>query len=253
MPSFKSIRLSRNGPVAVITLSRSRTGNRLDRRVAEELSLASFYVNQDDALRAIVLTGSSAVFSAGWELPRSLASGSPDVPRSAAAIAAIQKPVVAAINGDAIGQGLELALAADIRIAVTTARFAMPHVHHGLLPWDGGTQRLSRTVGRAHALELLLTGEHIDAATALRMGIVHQVAPPEELDRAVQSVTERIVAGAPIALRYAKETVYKGMDLTLDQGLHLEADLNMLLLHTKDRAEGIRSFLERRTPVFQGE
>ncbi|MBI4311932.1 MAG: enoyl-CoA hydratase/isomerase family protein [Chloroflexi bacterium] len=249
---FKTIRLSRTGPAATILLSRPRAGNRVNLRMAEELALASSHINQDDSLHAVVITGAGAVFSTGWEVA---AVSSPSELRryqAAGAIAGIQKPVIAALNGDAIGQGLELALAADIRLAASHARFAMPQVRHGLLPWDGGAQRLARVVGRAHALQMLLTGEVIDARAALRIGLVTSVASPEDLPAAAEEILGRVLAGAPIAMRYAKEAVREGAELSLSQGLHLEADLSILLQGTKDRAEGIRSFLERRSPTYKG-
>lgn len=221
--------------------------------MVEELSLAAALVNQDDSVRAVTITGSGTTFSSGWEPFRLSSPGELSRYQGARVIASIQVPVVAAINGDAIGQGLELALAADLRIAVSSARFAMPQVSHGLLPWDGGTQRLARIVGRPCAMEMLLTGESLDAQTALRKGLVNRVVEPEELNEAVEDILERILAGAPIAVAYAKEAVREGMDLVLGQGLRLEADLNILLHSTRDRAEGLRSFSERRAPVFRGE
>ena len=238
--------------MVALYLNRPRAANRVSQLMAEELALAALHINQDDSSRVVTLTGSGDVFSVGWELPRGVAS--PDaLSLAASAVASVQKPVVVAINGNAIGQGLELVLAGDIRIAATTARFAMPQARYGLLPWDGGTQRLSRLIGRAHALELLLMGDEIDAAAALRMGLVNRVAAPEALPRMVEEVVEQVLSGAPVALRYAKEAVWGGNEMTLSQGLRLEADLTMLLQSTKDRTEGIRSFAERRSAVFRGE
>ena len=220
--------------------------------MAEELAQAAELVNQDESVRVATLSGKGQTFSYGWERLRARSRGELGTYQAAAAIAAIQIPVIAAINGDASGQGLELALAADIRIAVTTARMGMPQVHYGVLPWDGGTQRLPRLVGRTHALELLLTGNHVDAAQAFRMGLLSQVVEPQELPTVVEHVAGQIAALAPVAARYAKESVAKGMDMTLHQALRLEADLNILLHGTGDRSEGIRSFLERRPPRFRG-
>ncbi|MBI4198451.1 MAG: enoyl-CoA hydratase/isomerase family protein [Chloroflexi bacterium] len=239
--------------MASILLRRPRAANRVNLRMAEELALACAAINQDDAIRCVMLSGSGDVFSAGWETPPVTPAAGLSRYQAAIAIASLHAPVVAAINGDAIGQGLELALAADLRIAASTAHFAMPQVGHGLLPWDGGTQRLARIVGRAYALELLLTGETVDAATALRMGLVNRLAPPQELRQAVDAVVGQVIAAAPIAIRYAKEAVRDGAELALAQGLRLEADLTILLQGTKDRAEGIRSFMERRPAVFGGE
>ncbi len=173
--------------------------------------------------------------------------------RCASAIASLPFPVIAAVNGDAFDQGLELALAADIRVAAETAQFRMGQALHGLIPWDGGTQRLPRVVGPAHAADLLLTGRTIGAAEALEMGLVNRVAPRADAFSTAQEIAEQILAGGPIAARYAKEVISAGSEMTLDQGILLETDLTMILQTTKDREEGIRSFLERRDPEFTGE
>ncbi len=251
--NFKTIVLSLEGPAARITLNRPRSGNRVNPSMVVELAQAVELINQNDSIRVVTLTGKGKNFSSGWERMRFDSAEELRRHQAAGAIARIQKPVVAAINGDAIGQGLELALAADIRIATATARFGMPQVRLGVMPWDGGTQRLPRLVGRAHAVVLLLTGAVVDAREALRIGLVHRVVEPQELDTAVAATVEQIASSAPVAERYAKETVMKGMDITLEQGLHLEADLNILLHGTRDRDEGIRSFLERKPPRFRGE
>jgi len=167
-------------------------------------------------------------------------------------IAKLDKPVIIAINGDAIGQGLELALACDLRIASETSHFGLPHVKAGLMPWDGGTQRLSRLVGRGKALEMILTGERIDAKEAYRIGMVNKIVPSGELMKFVMNMAKEMALKGPIALRYAKEAISKGMDMTLEQGLHLEADLYLLLHTTKDRTEGIQAFRGKKTPQFDG-
>ncbi|MEE8442702.1 MAG: enoyl-CoA hydratase/isomerase family protein [Dehalococcoidia bacterium] len=250
--NFETIILSRKGPVANVTLHRPRAGNRVNPTMAEELAWTADTVNQDESIRVVTVTGTGRTFSSGWERLRVRSAEELVRYEAAKAIARIEKPVVAAINGDAIGQGLELALAADIRIAIDTAHFGMPQVSFGALPWDGGTQRLPRLIGRAHALELLLTGEVVDAVEAFRIGLVSRTVSPKEFHKVVEDTATQIASAAPVAARYAKETVLKGMDMTMDQALRLEADLNILLHSTHDRAEGIRSFLERRTPRFRG-
>jgi enoyl-CoA hydratase len=151
-----------------------------------------------------------------------------------------------------MGQGLELALACDIRIASETSYFGMPHIKSGLIPWDGGTQRLSRLVGRGKALEMILTGEIIDAQEALRIGLVHRVVPKKDLTEVTMKLAQEMASKGPIALRYTKEAVYKGMDMTLEQGLRLEADLYLLIHTSKDRSKGIQAFRAKRTPKFGG-
>jgi enoyl-CoA hydratase/carnithine racemase len=167
-------------------------------------------------------------------------------------IAKIEQPVIAVINGDAFSRGLELVLACDLRICSQNARFSMSQVAQAKIPCDGGTQRLSRLVGKGKALELILTGETIDAQEAFRIGLVSQVVPSDELMVVAMDMAREMASKGPIALMYAKEAIHKGMDLTLEQGLRLEADLYLLIHTTKDRAEGIQAFRETRTPKFEG-
>ena len=167
-------------------------------------------------------------------------------------MAGIPIPVIAAINGDAMDQGLEMALACDLRVAVEDAGLGITDLSRGVVPWDGGTQRLPRLVGRGMAMEMLLTGRVLDAREALKVGLVHHVVPCEQLDGAVGKLAATLAGKAPIALRYAKEAVMKGMDGPMEQGMRLEADLSILLQRTADRAEGIASFLEKRCPRFAG-
>ena len=248
---FKTLQSHRRGPQLRITLNRPRAANRVNAQMALELAELAESVNREDAIRVVVLWGRGSAFSSGWEAVRVRTSGQQSL-QAAAAIARIEKPVVAAINGDAVGQGLELALAADLRIAARGARLGMPHLSRGAIPWDGGTQRLPRLIGRARALEMLLTGEIIDAEEARRIGLVGQTVEPEDLKAAVDRVADQIARAAPVAARYAKEAVAKATDIPLDDGMRLEADLSILLHTTRDRAEGIRSFLERRQPRFRG-
>lgn len=177
-----------------------------------------------------------------WEKPWSLA----------APIAKLDKPVIAAIDGDAIGQGLELVLACDIRTASEKSRFGFPHIKEGHIPWDGGTQRLSRLIGRGKALEMILTGDMIDAQDALRIGLVNRVVSEEDLIELAMDMAREMALKSPIAMRYAKESMDEGAELTLEQGLRLEADLYFLLHTTRDRTEGIRAFREKRSPHFKG-
>ena len=245
--------LQKEGAAAWITVDCSVGGDTADLEVAAALDEACREASWDHGVRVVLLTGVGKRFCV-----RSPTAPGPDAEeqmaqlRLAAPVAALEKPVIAVLNGSAIGQGLELALACDLRITVPEARFAMPHVQNGLVPWDGGTQRFPRVVGRARALELLLTGREIEAPEALAMGLVHQIIPGGELRHKAQELAERLAAHAPIAVRYTKEAVYQGVDMDLAAGLRLEADLNVILQSTRDRAEGAQSFRERREPRFQG-
>ena len=237
---------SKNGHTAAITLNRPAAGNAVNRELAVELAEACARVQDDDGIYVVVLTGAGKAFCVGGE------KGLGEDCHPAAAVAGIDRPVIAAINGDALGLGLEIALSADIRLAADSARFGLPQVAGGRIPADGGTQRLPRIIGRGKALEMLLAAETIAAAAALEIGLVSKVVPAGELAGEAQKLAETIAAKGPIALRYLKEAILKGMDLTLEQGLRLEADLYFLLHTTSDRTEGIKSYLEKRKPEYKG-
>ncbi len=209
-------------------------------------------LRQDDAVWVLVLTGQGEVFFEGADLPPGAAQATLSIARMASAVAEIEKPVIAAINGDALDQGLELALACDIRVASDRGRFGLTRVEAGLIPRDGGTQRLPRLIGRARALEMILTSRLIDAAEAKHIGLVSEIAAPSDVLPRAQEIASAIAKHGPIASRYLKEAVLHGLDMTLSQGLRLEADLSFLLQSTADRAEGIDSFLERREPDYRG-
>ena len=248
--------LELNSTVATVTLDRPDNGNRIDAEMADALREVCRMIAEDDRLRLLVLTANGNVFSIDEE---NETAGRPikgsDAPRKpgAPAVAGLAVPVLVALNGDATGPGLELALAGDLRICVPSARFGFPGLARGILPQDGGTQRLPRLVGPSWARDMLLTGRMVDAAEALAIGLVNRVTEdPGQLTAAVDELAAQITGGSPIGARYAKEAVGKGMDLSLDQGLGLEADLNVILQSTSDRAEGIKSFLEKRGPKYSG-
>jgi enoyl-CoA hydratase/carnithine racemase len=231
--------------VASITLNRPDDGNAIDTKMAREIAEACEDIRADEDIRVVLLTGAGqGAFSVG--------TGRADPLGAAAALDAVEQPVIAAINGDALGDGLELALSCDIRLASDGARFGLTQVAGGRIPSEGGTQRLPRIVGRSRALEMIFTAGIIDAAEALEIGLVSRVVPCDALAAEARSLAENLAGKAPIALRYAKEAVRKGLDLTLDQGLRLEADLYFLLHTTSDRTEGIRAFLDKRPPRFEG-
>ncbi len=167
-------------------------------------------------------------------------------------IAGLDMPVIAAVNGNVSGPGMEIILACDIRIASETSSFSFPCIKDGRIPQGGGTQRLPRLIGRAGAMEMLLTGEPINAKEAKKKGLVSRIVPDGELLSHAKEMARKIVSKGPIALKYAKEAVNKGLDMTLSQGLQLEADLYYLLHTTEDRTEGIKAFRDKREPDFKG-
>jgi enoyl-CoA hydratase len=252
-------------PIVSVTLDRPRASNRVDLAMAGEIRDVCQRIREEERACVAIVTGRGEVFSSGRDPlapPKSQGQTHTqsewlaewlELHRAASALAGVEIPVIAAINGDAIDHGLELALACDLRIAVEGARLGFTDLSRGVMPWDGGTQRLPRLAGRAVALEMLLTSRLMDAEEARRAGLVNMVAAPGGLPSAAEKVALEVASGAPIAARYAKETVLKGMDMTLEQGMRLEADLNVILQSTADRAEGLRSFLEKRKPEFRGE
>ena len=248
---------------ARLVLSHPDTRNLIDAALAEEIREACATIAEDADCRSgdqlpvqvRALTGAFPRDAPPWLATRAATAGQADSMerlRVTDALASLEIPVLVALNGDATGHGLELALAGDIRIASEEAHFALWESGQPALAWDGGTQRLPRLVGPAWALDMALTGRRLDAAEALRIGLVNRVVPVGDLEGATLQLAEAVLASAPVAARFAKESVRKGMDLTLDQGLRLEADLSIILQSTEDRKEGIASFLERREPRFTG-
>ena len=216
--------------------------------MAFELREACERVGQDSDIWVVVLTGSGDVFCRGTGLSSSLENL-----RVADAVAAVQKPVIAALNGDAIDQGLELALACDIRITSSQAMLGLTQVEQGMMPWDGGTQRLPRLIGSGRAMEMVLTSRLLEAEECLEAGLVNELAESGSVMDRAHELASAISKHGPIATRYLKEALLKGADMTMEHGLRLEADLNIILQSTVDRGEGVRSFLERRTPEYRNE
>ncbi len=253
--SYETLVYQKKDHIGGITLNRPQTNNAITERLAEELDDLCSEIHQDDGIRVVTITGAGKVFCVGadWSGSAPLEKAPSKLWSVATAIAKLDCPVIAAINGDALGQGLELALAGDLRIASQTAHLGFTQMVSGLIPCDGGTQRLPRLIGRAKATEMILLGEPISAEEAYRIGLVTKVVAPDKLSVVVTDIAQGIASRAPIALKYAKEAVNKGLDLTLEQGLRLEADLYLLLHTTKDRTEGIQAFLEKRKPKFSGE
>lgn len=249
------IGLDIDGAVALLTLKGDGGSNRVTAAMKEDMAATLEWIRDDGGVRVVVVTGEGSVFSGGTEEAVREARGGAEEELYGASgyIARLAVPVIAAINGDAHGPGLELALACDLRVSNEEAVFAMDQITYGMMPWDGGTQRLPRLVGRGWGTAMVLTGMRVDAEKALEMGLVHALFPKESLVEEAIALAQRIAMHAPVASEYAKEAINKGMDMTLDQGLRLEQDLTVILQSTADRAEGIRSFLEKRKPEYLGE
>lgn len=233
-----------NGCVTA-TLNRPAAGNRIGAAIADRLIELAEQVEDDDSLKLLAITGIGDTFCTGFENDADQ--------RLVESLAAITKPTIAIINGDAFDEGLELALALDIRVAPARARFALTQLTRGVMPHFGGSQRLARLIGSAQALKMILTGAAIDGREAMRLGLITYIAGSRgALERCAGEIVQSIIGRAPIAMRLAKEAVLKGFDMTLEQGIRLEEDLYALLQTTADRNEGVRAFLEKRRPLFKG-
>jgi len=256
---YKTIIYDKKEHIVWLSLNRPKVGNAINLELANELVDACCAINQDDEVRAVIITGAGDVFCSGCDLTEMRSTSADNLKKtnaaslSSTAAASLNCPVIAAVNGDALGAGLELALSCDIRICSEKAHFGFPETSYGLIPGGGGTQRLPRIVGKGKATEMVITGEPIVAVEAYRIGLVSKVLPHQNLAAEAEEIARKLSLRAPIAVRYAKEAMNKGVDMTLAQGLRMEADLSFLLQTTKDRAEGIKAFLEKRKATFKGE
>ena len=258
--AFENLTLERDGAVAVLTINRPKVLNALNTQTMDELRRAVLEVKHDAALRALVVTGAGdKSFVAGADI-NELAVQVPVQGREHALrgqhvfdlIENMGKPVIAAINGFALGGGCELALACTLRIAADTARFGQPEINLGIIPGYAGTQRLARLVGKGVALDLLLTGRQVKADEALRIGLVNRVVPAAEVLAEAKTLAADLAARAPVAVHYIIEAVNRGLEVSFDKGQILEATLFGLVASTEDMREGTKAFLEKRKAEFKG-
>lgn len=244
--------------IAIITIPGFTTNDIGTDVFSYELSELCTDIEMDEEVRVVIIASPEEKTPHKGETTEKSLFTSPQgetsalLPHLSESIAGLDRPTIAAIHGDAFGQGLELAMACDMRIASKSSRFGMPHIHEGLAPQDGGTQRLPRLVGKGKALEMILTGKSIDAGEALRIGLVNMVQSSGDVTGKALGLARDMASKAPISLRFVREAIYKGMDLTLDQGLRMEGDLYLLLYGTRDRVHGIESFQKKQKPSFQG-
>ncbi|ABM57568.1 enoyl-CoA hydratase/isomerase family protein [Verminephrobacter eiseniae] len=261
--ALASVLYERRENVAIVTLNRPGRMNTLGGSMKPDLARAFFeYARADERVRAVLITGSGErAFCAGADIKERAdqqTTGSDYFVAQKAThellrnIEEFEKPVVAAINGVALGGGLEVALCCDIRLACDSARFGLPEVKLGVIPAAGGTQRLPRLIGQARAKELILTADLIDADTALRYGIVSRVLPQAELMPAAIAFAQRIAEHPPLAVRFAKRAINRGLQTDLDSGLEYERYAAAMVIDSADRKEGMRAFVEKRKPVFTG-
>ena len=258
---YKDIKITKDGAVATITIDRPEVLNAIRDNTMFEIQDALNILEKDDSVRVLVLTGAGdKAFVAGGDISiMAKGAGYLDVIHGLPAgqqitwnIEHFPKPVVARINGIALGGGTELALCCDIRIAADTAIMGVPEINLGIIPGYGGTQRLPRIVGVGMAKKLVLSGEHINAQEAFRIGLIDQLVPKAELDAAVAKLCGKLASKSPIALAMGKEAINMGIQADLRTGLSIEARCFCMCFGSEDRVEGMTAFLEKRKPVFKG-
>src|ERR1700749_4644364 len=258
--ALENVRFETKGPIAYVTLNRPKVLNALNQRTWEELKAAFEDARNDADVRGVILTGAGdKAFIAGADINELAQITAVGAERSSTfgqevltLVENLGKPVIAAVNGFALGGGCETAMACTIRLAVETARFGQPEVTLGLVPGGGGTQRLPRLVGKGRALQLILTGEMIGAQEAYRIGLVNEVVPAADLITRAETILKQIFSNAPLAVKFSLEAVNKGLETSQSEGLALEASYFGLCAGAEDKREGTQAFLQKRAPQFHG-
>jgi enoyl-CoA hydratase/carnithine racemase len=260
-PTLENVLYEKKGPIAYVTINRPKVLNALNKATIAELNEAFKVARDDDAVRGVILTGAGdRAFAAGADIAE-MANDTPAEAedktrhgqRLTRVIENLGKPVIAAVNGFALGGGCELAMACTIRLAIETARFGQPEVTIGIIPGYGGTQRLPRLVGKGRALQLILSADMIDAQEAYRIGLVNEIVDKDKLIPRAEAILNKINANAPIAVKLAIEAANRGLDVNLAEGLNIEASLFTQCFATEDRKEGVVAFREKRKPNFKGQ
>jgi enoyl-CoA hydratase/carnithine racemase len=259
-PSLENVLYEKRDGIAYVTVNRPKVLNALNAPTWKNLQAAFEDARDDDAVRSVILTGAGdKAFIAGADISELAHVTAVEAEKSSSdgqtvlnLIENLGKPVVAAVNGFALGGGCETAMACTVRVASESAKFGQPEVTLGLLPGGGGTQRLPRLVGKGRALQLILSGEMISAQEAYRIGLVNEVVRAADLIPRAEAVLRKILSNAPVAVRYALEAVNRGMETSQSEGLALEASYFGLCAGTEDEKEGTSAFLEKRAPQFKG-
>jgi enoyl-CoA hydratase len=257
---YKFIKYEKEAPLAIITVIRPEVMNAMNNALVEEYALAFKEAENDDEVRALILTGEGEkAFMAGADIKevqeRDFVLGRKQTRRRQEVLNMLPempKPVIAAINGFALGAGLETALACTLRIASTNAKLGAPEVNLGIIPGDGATQRLPRVIGFGRAMEMVLTARMVDAEEAYRIGLVNKVVPLENLMEEAKKMAGSIINKSPLAIQYAKEAVNRSMEMGLNEGMAHESYLHALACATEDKKEGVAAFLEKRKAVYKG-
>jgi len=257
---FENVIVEKKNAIAYVTVNRPKVLNALNMATMEELRAAFHDIKNDAEVRVVILAGAGEkAFIAGADIgelaKQDAVSGKEYTHRGQNVLNLIEnlgKPVIACINGFALGGGCEIALACTMRLASENAKLGQPEVKLGIIPGYGGTQRLPRLVGKGIAMQMVLSGEMIGAQEAHCIGLVNEVVPSPDLIPRAEAIAAKIIANAPLAVQYAMEAVNQGMEMTLSEGLYLEALLFAVACSTQDKTEGTRAFLEKRAPLFQG-
>jgi enoyl-CoA hydratase len=249
--------VEQDGAVGILRLNRPEVLNALNSAVMEALAEQLTRWDRDPSVRVVILTGNDKAFAAGADIAEMAERTPVEMLQSAQitrweAIRQFSKPLVAAVSGWALGGGMELAMLCDLVVASETARFGQPEIRLGVIPGAGGTQRLTKIVGKMRAMDLVLTGRHITAEEALQWGLVNRVVPVESYWEEALKLAHSLAAGAPLAQALAKEAVLFSLDSTVEDGLKFERKLFALLFASEDRREGMAAFLEKRSPNFRG-
>ena len=257
MESLSFIETSMEDKIGFITLNRPKQYNALNRQMIREIAAAAEEFDDNPHVQVILLSGNGQAFSAGADIEEMAEEGAVQMELGNQfadwdRLSLIKKPIIGAVKGYVLGGGFELALACDLLIAGSDTRFSFPEVTLGVMPGAGGTQRLTKLVGKTKALEWMLTAERIDAETALRYGIINRITEPENVLEEARAMAGKIAVQAPLAVRLIKESVHKAVDYSLYEGMQYERKNFYMLFASEDQKEGMRAFAEKRKPNFTG-
>jgi enoyl-CoA hydratase/carnithine racemase len=259
MKTYATIRVEKKGGIGYLILNRPEVRNAFNQVMIDELRAALREIDRDETVRVLIVTGEGKAFQAGADIaelnvmtPMGILRWNEGIVRINAELEKLRQPVIAAVNGHAMGGGLELALSCTLRVMARSAKLGLPEVKLGIIPGTGGTQRLPRLIGKGRAAELLLTGDAVGAEEAMAMGLVNRVAPDGETVRAAEELAGRIMANAPIAVEMAKDALEVGKDLPLEHAVQYSQKNCVTCFSTEDMKEGTGAFLEKRKPEFKG-
>ena len=259
MKSYKTIRVEKREGIGYLILNRPEVRNAFNQEMIDEIRDALSLIDKDEEIGVLIITGEGKAFQAGADItelslmkPMDLLRWNEGIVRINAALEKLRQPVIAAINGAAMGGGLELAISCTLRVVSESAKMALPEVKLGIIPGAGGTQRLPRLIGKGRAAELMLTGEMIDAQEALRIGLVNQVVPHGEAVKGAEALAQKLMVNAPIAVEMAKDALEVGKDLPLEHAVQYSQKNCVTCFSTEDMKEGVSAFLEKRKANFKG-